>query len=368
VRLAVVGTGLIGASAGLAARRAGAVVAGWDEDPARRHDSQQRGDVAVERGAVEPAPSLADALVDADVALVAVPVAELPALVQEVLAHARAECAVTDVGSTKSAVCAAAGSDARFVGGHPICGAETRGPARASADLFEGATWFLSPLATTAPESYRAVHALVASLGARPHAIDPAAHDRLVGVTSHLPHALANVLLNQAGSARVEGHDPLATAGGSLRDMTRIAGANPRIWVDIFLENREALAASLTEHRRRVEQLESALASGDAGYLARWIGEASGNRRRLLETAYEDPGALHRVRVHLPDRPGVLAGIFQALGAERINVEDFEMEHLSPDRGGTLTILVGGESDALLAARLLEEQGYGVVVAPVLDE
>jgi prephenate dehydrogenase len=150
--------------------------------------------------------------------------------------------------------------------------------------------------------------------------------------------------------------------------MTRIAGANPRIWVDIFLENRDALAASLAEHRRRVEQLESALAGGDAGFLARWIGEASGNRRRLLETAYEDPGALHRVRVHLPDRPGVLAGIFQALGAERINVEDFEMEHLSPERGGTLTILVGNESDATLAARLLEEQGYGVVVAPVLGD
>ena len=126
-------------------------------------------------------------------------------------------------------------------------------------------------------------------------------------MTSHLPHALANVLLNQAGSSRVDGHDPLAAAGGSLRDMTRIAGANPRIWVDIFLENSDALAASLAEHRRRVEQLEDALASGDAGFLARWIGEASGNRRRLLETAYEDPGALHRMRVHLPDRPGVLA-------------------------------------------------------------
>ena len=361
MRLAVVGTGLIGASAGLAAKRAGSSVVGWDEDPATL-------DVAVERGAVYPAGSLAEALQDADVALVAVPVAALPTVVEAVLVHAHAGCAVTDVGSTKGAVCAAAGDDPRFVGGHPICGAETRGPARASADLFEGASWFLTPLATTEPDCYRAVHAFVAGLGARPVAIDPAAHDRLVGVTSHLPHALANVLLNQAGSSRVEGHDPLAAAGGSLRDMTRIAGANPRIWVDIFLENRTALVAALAEHRRRVEQLETALAGDDAGYLARWIGEASGNRRRMLETAYEDAGALHRVRVHLPDRPGVLAGIFQALGAERINVEDFEMEHLSPDRGGTLTILVGGESDATLAARLLEEQGYGVVVAPVLEE
>jgi prephenate dehydrogenase len=362
MRLAVVGTGLIGASAALAARRAGEAdtVAGWDEDPGVLA-------AAAERDAVEPAPSLAAALRDADLALVAVPVAGLPAVVQDVLDAAPTDCTVTDVGSTKGSVCAAVGDDPRFVGGHPICGAEARGPGSASADLFEGATWFLTPLAATEPERYRTAHTLAVALGARPVAIDPEAHDRLVAVTSHLPHALANVLLNQAGSARVEGHDPLSAAGGSLRDMTRIAGANPRIWVDIFLENREELQGALVEHRRRVEQLESALASGDAGFLARWIGEASGNRRRMLDTAYDDPGALHRLRVHIPDRPGVLAGIFQALGAERINVSDFELEHLSPERGGTLTVLVTGEADAAQAARLLESQGYGVVVAPVLE-
>jgi prephenate dehydrogenase len=362
MRLAVVGTGLIGASAALAARRAGGfdAVVGWDEDPTVLEH-------AVERGAVEPAASVADALADAELALVAVPVAELPGVVRSVLDAAPAACTVTDVGSTKGSVCEAVGDDPRFVGGHPICGAEARGPGSASADLFEGATWFLTPLAATEPSRYRAAHAFAVALGARPVAIDPAAHDRLVAVTSHLPHALANVLLNQAGSARVEGHDPLTSAGGSLRDMTRIAGANPRIWVDIFLENRDELQTALGEHRRRVEQLESALVSGDAGFLARWIGEASGNRRRMLETAYEDAGALHRLRVHIPDRPGVLAGIFQALGAERINVSDFELEHLSPERGGTLTVLVTGEADAAHAATILEAQGYGVVVAPVID-
>src|SRR5919109_1556 len=361
MRLAVVGTGLIGASAALAARRAGTEVVGWDEDV-------ETLETAAERGAVRPADSLADALADAAIALVAVPVSALPAVVHDVLEQAPPGCTVTDVGSTKGAVCAAAGGDSRFVGGHPICGAEVRGPGHASPDLFEGATWFLTPLAATEPERYRAAHALVASLGARPVAIDPSAHDRLVAVTSHLPHALANVLLNQAGAGRIDGHEPLATAGGALRDMGRIAGANPRIWVDIFLENREALGASLAEHRRRVEQLEAALSSGDAGFLARWIGEAGGNRRRMLETAYADPGALHRLRVHIPDRPGVLAGIFQALGAERINVADFDLEHLSPERGGTLTILLSGEDHATVAARILEAQGYGVVVAPVIEE
>lgn len=360
MKLTVVGTGLIGASAALAARRAGLEVAGWDEDS----DALA---VAAKRGACEPAGSLEDALAGADVALVAVPVVTLPAVVRTVLATAPDACTVTDVGSTKASVCAAAGGDPRYVGGHPICGAETRGPARASADLFEGATWFLTPLRTTEPERYRAIHSLVTTLGARPVAIDPAAHDRLVAVTSHLPHALANLLVTQAGASRIEGHDPLQTAGGSLRDMTRIAGANPRIWVDIFLENREALADALAEHRRRVEQVEAALTAGDAGFLARWIGEASGARRRMLETSYEDAGALHRIRVHVPDRPGVLAGIFQALGAARINVSDFDLEHLSPERGGTLTILVTGEADAEAAAALLEAQGYGTVVAPVLE-
>jgi prephenate dehydrogenase len=362
MRVAIVGTGLIGASAALAARRAGIEwVSGWDEDAAALAG-------AAERDAVDPAGSLAESLVEAEIALVAVPVSSLPAVARDVLELAPPGCTVTDVGSTKGAVCAAAGDDPRFVGGHPICGAEVRGPGRASADLFEGATWFLTPLAATEPERYRAAHSFVAALGARPVAIDPSAHDRLVAVTSHLPHALANVLLNQAGASRVEGHEPLATAGGSLRDMTRIAGANPRVWVDIFLENREALGVALAEHRRRVEQLEAALSGGDAGFLARWIGEAGGNRRRMLETAYADPGALHRVRVHIPDRPGILAGIFHALGAERINVEDFDLEHLSPERGGTLTILVSGEADAEGAASLLEAQGYGVVVAPVIDD
>ncbi len=360
--LAVVGTGLIGASAALAARRAGVpAVTGWDPDSAHL-------ETAAELGAVDAASDLPSAVAGADFVLVAAPVGELPSVVRDVLERAPEGCTVTDVGSTKGPVCAAAGDDPRFVGGHPICGAETRGPERASGDLFEGATWFMTPTATTSPERLRLVHGFVSSLGARPVAIGPDAHDRLVAVTSHLPHVLANVLLNQAGSTRIDGHDPLQAAGGSLRDMTRIGGANPRIWVDIFLDNREALAGVLAEQRRQLEQVERALAAGDAGFLARWIGDASGHRRRMLATAFSDPGELQRLRIHLSDRPGVLAGIFQALGAERINVEDFELDHVSAEQGGTLTMLVAGAGEAERARELLEAQGYGVIAAPVIDE
>ena len=360
-KVTVVGTGLIGASIGLAAASRGASVAGWDPDP-------EALSVAEERGAVAAAGSLEEALSGAEVAVVAAPIAVLPAQVAAVLAAAAEETTVTDVGSTKASVVAAAGDSPRFVGGHPISGAESHGPANASAGLFEGATWFLTPTAQTDHERHRVVHGFVAELGAFPVAIDPAAHDRLLALTSHLPHVLANVIVNQAGATRIEGYEPLTSGGGALRDLTRIAGANPRIWTDIFLDNAAAVREALGEYRRRLEQVDAALAAGDAGFLARWIGEAGQNRRRMLARAYSDAGALHRLQVHVPDRPGVFAGIAQALGAERINIEDFEFEHVSPERGGTMTLLVTGESEARRAAELLEGQGYGVVVSAELDD
>jgi prephenate dehydrogenase len=358
-RLGIIGTGLIGASVGLAAKRAGVpLVEGYDF-----YDNVA--EAARERGAVDQTAIAADELLaDSELVVVAVPVIALGSVLREAVG---AEVTVTDVGSTKSNLGEALTSP-NFVGGHPVTGSEAHGPEHATADLFDGATWFLTPTAHTDPERYRLVHGFVSGLGATPVAIDPQAHDQLVAVTSHLPHALANLLVNQAGASRIEGHEPLAAAGGSLRDMTRVAGANPRIWVDIFLENTEALRGALGEHRRRLEQLEAALEARDAGFIARWIGEASGNRRRMLEQAFPDPGELHQLRVHVPDRPGVLAGITQALGAQRINIEDFELHHVSPERGGTLTLLVTGAGEAERAATLLESQGYGVVVSPVLGE
>ena len=357
-RLGIIGTGLIGASVGLAAKRAGVeVVEGYDF-------YENVAEAALAKGAVDRTLTMADEALDADLVVVAVPVITLQSVLRDVV---EGDATITDVGSTKSNLGEALTS-ANFVGGHPVTGSEAHGPEHATADLFDGATWFLTPTAQTDPERYRLVHGFVSALGATPVAIDPEAHDRLVALTSHLPHALANLLVNQAGASRVEGHEPLAAAGGSLRDMTRVAGANPRIWVDIFLENTAAVRGSLAEHRRLVEQLEAALEARDAGFLARWIGEAADNRRRMLEGAFPDPGDLHQLRVHVPDRPGVLAGITQALGAQRINIEDFELHHVSPERGGTLTLLVTGEIEAERAAAVLESQGYGVVVSPVLAE
>lgn len=336
-------------------------MSGWDPDDDALGAASERG--AVTRAHAD----LTDALAGADLALVAAPVAGLAGQVGTTLALSGPECTVTDVGSTKGAICAAVDERDRFIGGHPMAGSEARGPQHATAELFSGATWFLTPVDETRPERYKLLHAFVSALGAVPVAIAPLAHDRLVALTSHLPHALANQLLNQAGMARIDGHEPLAAAAGSLRDMTRVAGANPRIWVDIFLDNADAITETLAQHRRGLEEFEAALARRDADFIGAWIGEASGHRRRLLDEAYPDAGALHRLEVHVSDRPGVFAAITQALASEAINIEDFEVHHVSPDRGGTLDLLIG-EADVERAASLLEAQGYAVISSPVVAD
>jgi prephenate dehydrogenase len=363
VNVAVVGLGLIGGSLALAARAQGAVVTATDTDP-------DAGRTGLEREAIDRFdPELAGALAGANLAFVCGPVAELGLLCEQVLDAAPAGCVVSDVGSTKGRLMARVGRNPRFVGGHPVCGSEARGVAHARAELFQDATWFLTPVAETDPAAHRRLHTFASSLGARPVAIDPGAHDRLVALTSHLPHALANVLVNQAGAGKVDGHDPLSAVGGSFRDMTRVAGANPRIWVDIFLDNREAVLDGLRDHTRRVDDLTRALEREDAGFVARWIAEASGHRRRLLEEAYPArPEELYRVRVHVPDRPGVLSGITQALGAHGINIEDFELHHMSADRGGTVVVTIAGEAEAERAVELLDALGYGAIAVPAVDD
>ena len=194
-------------------------------------------------------------------------------------------------------------------------------PRTPAPELFEGATWFLTPIADDRRRA-RTGSCTPSSptLGALAGRDRPGAHDRLVALTSHLPHVLANVLVNQAGAGRVDGHDPLAAVGGSLRDMTRVAGANPRIWVDIFLDNREALRDGLREHSAPDRGARRGRSSArDAGFLARWIGRG---RRQPPPAAGgglsgRRPRSSTACSVHVPDRPGVFAGITQALGAER---------------------------------------------------
>ena len=212
---------------------------------------------------------------------------------------------------------------------------------------------------------YRALHAFVASLGAVPVAIDPDAHDRLLALVSHLPHALANLLLNQVGASPVEGHDPLAVAGASFREMTRVAGANPRIWVDIFLDNAPELRGALAEHRRRVEQLETRSSAATPASSRAGSARPRRNARSCCATLRGDVRSLPRPGARR--RPAWNPRRDHA-GARRR--ADQHRGPRAPPRlaraGGTLALLISGEDAANRAASVLGTQGYDVDVAPEL--
>jgi prephenate dehydrogenase len=349
-RLAVIGTGLVGSSVALAARRAGVACTGFDVDAGVLAEASAL-------GAVTTAPTPAAALASAELVVVAVPVGSAAAVVREALAAAGPEVAVTDVSSTKRVL--AAIDDPRFVPGHPVAGGATGGPRRATADLFDGATWFLTPTTATAPDSLALVERFVRALGAHAVRTDAAAHDRLLALTSHLPHALANLLMLRVAEAASGDDAPLAHAGASLREMTRVAGANPSVWADIFLENADEIAAALDGFRETAGTLERELRAGDRAAIVASIGAAAEARERMLTFAYRTEAAqLNRIRVRVPDRPGVLARITQLLGAAGINIEDFELRHVSPEYGGVLVILVAGADNAELARSLLRREGY----------
>jgi len=349
VTLAVIGTGFLGTSVALAARRAGiGSVRGWDADESTLRESTGAGAID------EAAASLADAVAGADLVVVAVPVGTLVATTREVLAAASPDATVTDVGSTKRGL--AAVEDARFVPGHPIAGGHTGGPTRASADLFDAATWLLTPLPTTDPARLDLVEQFVTALGARVVRLGADDHDRLLALTSHLPHAFANLLMRRVAAG---GEEALGFAGASLREMTRVAGANPTMWADIFVENGDLIAEALAAHRAELGDVERALRDGDRAFFEDWIASSAQARGRMLGYAYQtDARALNRIRVRVPDKPGVLARITQTLGAAGINIEDFELRHVSPDYGGVLVVLVTGAENAELARTLLRREGY----------
>jgi prephenate dehydrogenase len=348
-RLAIVGTGLVGTSIALAARRGRASCSGFDGDRATL-------DRAAALGSFTAAASLAEAVADAELVVVAVPVGAALAVVEEVLAAAGPDTVVTDVASTKRAL--AAIEDPRFVPGHPVAGGATGGPARATADLFDAATWFLTPTATSAPASVELVERFVVSLGARAVRTDSAAHDRLLALTSHLPHALANVLMLRVADAAEADDAPLAFAGASLREMTRLAGANAAVWSDIFLANADEIVTAIGGFRASLDELDAALKESDRHAIERSIAAAAAARERLESHAYgTEPAQLNRIRVRVPDRPGILARITQILGAARINIEDFELRHVSPEYGGVLVILVAGAENAEKARELLRREG-----------
>jgi prephenate dehydrogenase len=359
MRIAILGVGLIGGSIGLAARRRlDAEVAGFDPERAYL-------DRALDLGALDRAADSVPAALDgAELAFCAAPVRALPDLVATALAVAAPTTAITDVGSTKrellDGLAPAPGAE-RFVGGHPLAGAETAGVANARDDLFEGARWYLTPTAGTGGIHYDHVQRAIAGLGARPRAIDAATHDRLMAAVSHLPQVVANALAASVAASLGGGAEGLSEVGPSFRDGTRVAGANPAIWSDIFATNRVAVAGEIDAIAARLADAAELIRGGEIDALDAWHRAAGEDRRRLLE-AGRPGGPLRELRMTVENRPGIVAEIALALGGKGVNIEDMALYPAADMRTGAISLWVAGDGEAERTAALLRGLGHSVAL------
>jgi prephenate dehydrogenase len=354
MRIAVLGVGLIGGSIGMAARaRLDAKVTGFDPDGALLSRAEELGAISA------PAGSVAEAVDEAEIVFCAAPVRVLPDLAAEALAASSEGTAVTDVGSVKREVLSALGAEGRFIGGHPLAGAETSGVEHARADLFEGARWYLTPSERTEGLLYDRVQRAIADLGARPQAIEAEVHDRLMATVSHLPHVLADVLVSQAASARAEESERLPEIGPSFRDATRVAGANPAIWGDIFGGNREAVANEIDAVIARLQEAAELLRGGERDAVRAWHAAAGTRRRELLEAELAG-GPLHELRVRVPNRPGIVAELALSLGGAGVNIEDMALYPAADMTSGAVSLFVAGDEEADRAAELVRRLGHDV--------
>jgi len=333
-RAAVVGTGLIGGSIGLALRERGWHVTGADRDPARERRALELG--VVDAIGVDP---------DAEITFVATPVGTVPEVARRVLEVGGG--VVTDVGSVKASVVRAV-ADGRFVGGHPMAGSEQDGLEGAMAGLFERAVWVLTPTEHTDPAAHALVRSVVTSLGAEVVELDPDRHDHLVAVVSHVPHLAAAALMTLASDRAEEHRALLRLAAGGFRDMTRIASGHPGMWPDVCAANAAAIVDTLDALVDSLRRLRAIVADDDRGALLDALDRARAARNALPVRSVH-PGELAEVRVPILDRPGELAGITTLATDLEVNIYDVEIDHSAEGDRGVLVLVV----DATLTERLV---------------
>jgi prephenate dehydrogenase len=354
-RLAVVGTGLLGASVGLAARAAGvAEVVGADNDRRELRDALEREAITSRARSVEEAADGADLIV------AATPVRSLAGVLARALA-ANPDAVITDVGSTKLHLLAelqrSSANLRRVIPGHPMAGSEERGARAARVDLFHGAAWVLTPAPHVDHQALRRLTSFVRDLGGRPLMLDPELHDQVAAFASHLPQLAATALMGAV--AQVESPAALRRLVASgFRDTTRVAASDPDLWVDICATNGPSIVAALDVLTSRLEVLRKLIAEGDRIGLREELAAARAARLRIPTKPGSSPRGLREVVVHIADRPGSLAAVFHALGAAGVNVEDLAIDHELQGGSGALRIWVAGRDASTAAIAALELAGW----------
>jgi prephenate dehydrogenase len=285
-RLAIVGVGLIGGSLARALRGYARERVGYDP---------RDGERALSLGVIDRcAASAAEAVKDADVVVVAVPVLQTRAALAAIRTALRDDAVITDVGSTKTSVLADAVAvfgevPPRFVGGHPIAGTERSGVEASFAELFQGRRTILTPHPRQDQGALAAVRALWLAAGSVVVDMEPQHHDEVLAATSHLPHVLAYALVDQLAAMDAR-RELFAYAAGGFRDFTRIASSSPQMWHDIVRANREAVVGVIDGYLADLARLRDAIAVDDGATLLDCFTRARAARERYLELV-EKPAA-----------------------------------------------------------------------------
>jgi prephenate dehydrogenase len=281
-KIVIFGVGLIGGSFALALKKQAAVqqIVGLER-------SQLALDRALQLGIIDIASTdVASALDGADLVLIATPVAQTETILRSIYPYLQTQTVVTDAGSTKSDVVAAARRALgekihQFVPAHPIAGRETNGPDAAIADLYRGKKLVITALAENPPEAVDLVAFTWQQCGALPHYLSPGQHDQVFAAVSHLPHVLAYALVDQiAEEPQADLRFQYAASG--FRDFTRIAGSSPEMWRDISLANRQALLDELVKYQAQLARIAAALQNSDGGQLLAIYTNAQGARHQWI--------------------------------------------------------------------------------------
>lgn len=281
-KLVIVGVGLIGGSVALAARRAG--IARRIVGVGRDGENMQE---ALRLGVIDAAEPLTQAVHDADMVLLAIPVGQMPSVMASMAMALPAQAVITDAGSTKGDVVEAAHAHMgarlpRFVPGHPIAGAEKSGVLAARVDLFEGKNVVLTPLPQNDTDAVEKTQALWQACGARVSRMSATLHDRIFAAVSHLPHVLAFALVENI-ARRDNAEQLFGFAAGGFRDFSRIAGSSPEMWRDICLANRDAILAELDAYAEELNEIRQLIATGDGDGLATLFAHARNARNTWAE-------------------------------------------------------------------------------------
>ena len=357
--LHVVGTGLIGTSIALAAAQNGVTVtlADRDEQTLRR---------AIERGAGQAG----ETSNECDLVVVAVPPQAVASVVADVTRRL-VGVTVTHVTSVQARplldIEAAVGRIAHVVGGHPIAGREQSGPDAAAAELFRDRAWVVCPTSYTAPGAVALVEELARVCGARPARMGPAEHDELLARLSHAPQLVASAL---AAAVAELPAGAVALAGSGLRDTTRLADSDVRLWTEIISANPTAVAAALRAVVGPLDALAKVLAEGDASVAAEqaaaMLRRGQAGRAKLPGKHGQRPTVWATVSVVVPDRPGALAQLLAAVAGHGVNLEDLRVEHAPGQPEGSAELAVAPSAQNKLA-EALRTDGWSVSLGAEAD-